>query len=261
MIDIHSHILPGVDDGAANWEETLELARAAVQDGIRTIVATPHHANRKYWNYAPEVRGLVAQTNERLAAEGIELTVLAGQEIRVYDELLDAWSRGELLTLGDSDCVLLEMPSSTVPKGMAELVHELGIMGLRTVIAHPERNREIAIAPRALEELVEAGAYGQVTTHSLLGGFGRQIEKSAWTLCRKGLIHVVSSDAHHIQRRNFRLREAYEKVEKELGISWRTYFERNAEHLISGHPLENMPDVKVKESLKLWRKFSNIFRH
>ncbi len=261
MIDIHSHILPGVDDGAADWEETLALARAAASDGIRTIVATPHHANPKYWNYASEVKELTAQVNERLAAEGIELTVLPGQEIRVYDELLEAWSRGELLTLGGSDCVLLEMPSSSIPKGMAELIHELSILGLRTIIAHPERNREVASDPRLLAELVDAGAYGQVTTHSLLGGFGRQIERVAWQLCQKGLIHVVSSDAHHIERRNFRLREAYEKVERELGISWRVYFERNAEQLISGHPLENMPEVKVKETLKIWRKISNIFRH
>ncbi len=82
MIDIHSHILPGIDDGAAGWEETLQLARAAVEDGIRTIVATPHHANRSFWNYAAEVRELTAEVNKRLLAEGIQLQVLPGQEIR-----------------------------------------------------------------------------------------------------------------------------------------------------------------------------------
>ncbi len=179
----------------------------------------------------------------------------------VHEDLLDAWSRGELLTLGGSDCVLIEMPSSSVPKNMTEIVHELSILGLRTIIAHPERNKEIANDPRLLEELVEAGAYGQMTTHSLLGGFGRQIERSAWQLCRNGLIHVISSDAHHVEKRNFRLREAYDRVEKELGKSWRVYYERNAEHIVNGRPLEDLPAELPKENLKIWRKISNIFRY
>ncbi|MBJ6361984.1 tyrosine-protein phosphatase [Paenibacillus sp. GCM10012307] len=261
MIDIHSHILPGADDGAKDWDDTLQLARAAVEDGIHTIVATPHHASRLYWNYAAEVRELTSEVNRRLVSEGIALQVLPGQEIRVHDDLLEAWSRGELLPLGNSDYVLIEMPSSAVPKNMAELIHELSILGLRTIIAHPERNKEIVNDPQLLEALLEAGAYGQMTTHSLLGGFGRQIERNAWQLCKKGLVHVIASDAHHIEKRNFRLREAYDRVEKELGKSWRVYYERNAEHIVNGRSLEDLPSELDKKNLKIWRGISRFFRY
>ena len=100
MIDIHTHILPGLDDGADDWDETMNLARAAVSEGISTLIATPHHANGKYTNYAKDVLESVRQANERLTAAGLQLTVLAGQEIRVHDGLLDAWQQGGTADFG-----------------------------------------------------------------------------------------------------------------------------------------------------------------
>jgi len=238
MIDIHTHILPGVDDGASDWEETLRLARAAVQEGITAIVATPHHANGKYFNAAKDVIELAERAGKRLSDEGIPLQVLHGQEIRVHDGLLEAWDQGELLTLSGSRYMLIELPSSKIPNGLGELMYELSVLGLVPIIAHPERNTAIAREPRLLEELVEGGAVAQVTTHSLLGGFGRGVEKTAWTLCRRGLIHFVSSDAHHTERRGFRLNEAYDAVRKRLGESYVLYYQSNASRIVSDMPLE-----------------------
>ena len=147
MIDIHTHILPGLDDGASDWDDTLSMARAAAADGISTIIATPHHANGRYDNPAAAIRERVTRVNERLAEVGVSVTIAAGQEIRVHDDLLDAWHRGELLTLAGSDYALIEMPFSHIPKPMKELLHELSVLNLRPIIAHPERNAEIARQP------------------------------------------------------------------------------------------------------------------
>lgn len=258
MIDMHTHLLPGIDDGAADWTETLRLARAAAAEGITEVVATPHHANGRDLNPASGVLELVREANDRLAAAGIPLTVRPGQEIRVHDDLLDAWSRGELLALNQSNYVLIELPPDFIPKGMPDLLHELDMLGLRAVIAHPERNAEIVRHPERLGELVEAGAYAQVTAHSLLGGFGKRIERQAWSLCERGWIHLVASDAHHVDRRGFRLLQAYDRIGQELGAVWRQTAENNARRLLIGGSLDSSPVIHAGER-SLWRKISGIF--
>lgn len=243
MIDIHTHILPGLDDGAETTEDALDMARAAMQEGITSIIATPHHANGKYMNLADSVTAQAAVLNERLTAEGIPIKVLTGQEIRVHDDLLDAWSRQELLTLASSDYMLIELPGHSVPKSTSQLIHELAVLGIRPIIAHPERNQEIMRNPNVLAELIECGAWTQVTTHSLLGGYGNRIQKTAWTLCKKRLIHLVSSDAHHVSRRGFRLKEAYEKIASEIGQQWAEYYQTNAACLIENGVFADPPNL------------------
>ncbi|MEK3885259.1 CpsB/CapC family capsule biosynthesis tyrosine phosphatase [Paenibacillus sp. PL2-23] len=260
MIDIHTHILPGIDDGSAHDDEALALARAAAADGIRTLMATPHHANGRYLNPASDVRRLVEEMNRKLELAGIEVAVAAGQEIRVHDDLLDAWRREELLTLAGSRYILLEMPSSSIPQGMEELMHELAVLGLVPVIAHPERNAEVVQHPERLAELVELGAIGQVTTHSLLGGFGKRIEQSAWKLLRQGSIHIVSSDAHHPDRRGFRLSEAYASIEQSMGAEWSGYLKGNAEAILANRALGAMPSLPVPGGGVLRKLFSGLLR-
>ncbi|MDQ0086856.1 protein-tyrosine phosphatase [Paenibacillus anaericanus] len=249
MIDIHTHILPGVDDGAEYWNDTLDMARAAVSEGITTIIATPHHANGRYFNSAVEVVEHTRYINEQLLALGVPVTILPGQEIRVHIDLLEAWSRAELLPLANSNYVLIEMPSSHIPKEMDELIHELKIMNLKPIIAHPERNAEVIENPQRLAALIQRGAFAQVTSHSLLGGFGRKIEKMSWSLCSSGLIHIVSSDAHHVQRRGFRLREAYDVINERMGEQWYNYFINNAQCIIEDKPFNSAPTSVSSKSV------------
>lgn len=260
MIDIHTHILPGLDDGAANWDETLNMARAAAAEGITTIIATPHHANGKYINTATEVEEHTIRVNEQLISAGVPITIMTGQEIRVHDDLLEAWDRRELLPLATSSYVLIEMPSSRIPKAMNELIHELRIMQLKPIIAHPERNAEIVEHPERLADLIREGAYAQVTTHSLLGGFGRRIEQSAWSLCSSGLIHIVSSDAHHLERRGFRLREAYNTIHERMGAEWESYFLSNAQCVVGNKPFGSMPIV-THTSRGVWKRLISYFQN
>lgn len=260
MIDIHTHILPGVDDGAQDVQDSLRMAHAATAEGISVIIATPHHANGVYTNAAADVSRHAQALNDRFTAEGISLRIVPGQEIRVHDDLLEAWHRGELLTLAGSAYMLLEMPSSRIPKAMAELIHELSILKLKPIIAHPERNAEVVQHPDRLAELIELGAYTQVTTHSLLGGFGKRIEQSAWSLLKSGNIHLVSSDAHHVERRGFRMQEAYQAIERTMGEQWSEYLKQNADAVLGDNPFEEPPQVRASTGFHIKKFYSFLFK-
>ncbi|ANE47062.1 hypothetical protein SY83_13195 [Paenibacillus swuensis] len=254
MIDIHTHILPGVDDGAQVMEDAMNMAEAAFKDGIRTLIATPHHANGTYWNEADAVSVAVETLNLKLQERAINLTILPGQEVRVYDALLDDLDAGKVRTLNGSRYILLEFSSARIPRNISELMHELRIMGITPVIAHPERNAEISAEPDKLQRLVEDGALAQITTHSLLGGFGDKIQKVSYDLCRSNLIHFVSSDAHNLTHRPFRMTEAYAGIAARLGDTYVEYYKQNAQLLAGNEDIEAWP-IKQAASSKGWFKF------
>ncbi|WP_245864054.1 tyrosine-protein phosphatase [Paenibacillus donghaensis] len=257
MIDTHNHILPFMDDGAADWQAALTMAEDACRDGIKTVIATPHHANGQYMNPAAEIRESVRLLNERLQGSGIPLQVLAGQEIRVYADLLDDLDRGELLTLANSRYILLEMPSSRVPRNMEEVCHELVIQGYVPVIAHPERNAEIAADPARLQRMIELGAIGQLTAQSVAGVFGGKLQKLSLELCRRGSAQLIASDAHNSGHRPFGLSEAYRVLEKEIGTDFCHYFRRNAQQILVDQEIIIVDNVNANTKVsKLFSFFS-----
>ncbi|MBW4084518.1 tyrosine-protein phosphatase [Paenibacillus sp. S150] len=253
MIDIHSHILPFMDDGAADWEAALTMAQAARKDGISTVVATPHHANGAYLNPAPNIGQAVEQLNQRLREAGDPLLVLPGQEIRIYSDLLNDLEQGQLLTLAGSRYILLEMPSSRVPRTMEETCHELLIQGFVPVIAHPERNAEVAADPSKLTRLVELGALGQLTAQSVTGALGSKLQKLSLDLCRKNAVHVIASDAHDNRHRPFGLSEAYEVLTRELGKTASDFFRQNSRLIIGNEEI-----IRVN-STQSHNKFHRLF--
>ncbi|MNZ89399.1 Tyrosine-protein phosphatase YwqE [compost metagenome] len=222
-----------MDDGATDWESALAMAQDAYRDGITSVIATPHHANGQYMNNSASIREAVDLMNEKLRQHGNPLLVLPGQEIRVYGDLLDDLERGQLLSLADSRYILLEMPSSRVPRNMEEICHELIIQGFVPVIAHPERNAEVAADPSKLERLIELGSLGQVTAQSLAGVFGNKLQKLSLELCRRSAVHVLASDAHDSVHRPFGLSAAYVVLEKELGPEMRDYMRGNAQQIVA----------------------------
>jgi protein-tyrosine phosphatase len=232
MIDIHNHILPGIDDGCRSLEESLELARLAVKDGIHHIIATPHHANGRYQNEAEKVRQAAAQLNIALSEEGVNLQIHTGQEIRVYKELLDDLNAGKLLTLAGSRYMLLEFSSRQVPEGIEDLLHELSLAGITAIIAHPERNMELAGNLSRLADLIDRGALAQMTTHSVNGLFGRKIQSISLDMCRSNLIHFLSSDAHNPMERPFFLQTAAIYIMKKLGEETYSYYKENADRVL-----------------------------
>lgn len=251
MIDIHCHLLPGLDDGAQSMEEAIVMAEAAVRDGIETVIATPHHANRKYDNEAAQVIPAVGRLNQELGKRQIPLTVAAGQEIHVRFDLLDRAERGELLGLADSPYMLLELPDDRVPREFSEWIHELRLIGVTPVIAHPERNIEIIRNPELLAEWVRLGALSQVTSHAVTGRFGSRMQKVTLDLCRRNLVHFCASDAHNTRNRPFALREAYEVIRDRVGAEYVDYYQGNARRIVeSTVPIERW---EPQEKRPWWR--------
>ncbi len=196
MIDLHSHILPGLDDGARTLADSRELARAAVADGVHAIAATPH-VRSDYLTSAEAMEAGVASVRRDLAEHGIELAVLHGGEIAL-DRLADL-SREELerFTIGQTGRYLLvEFPYSGWPLDLEQRLFELRVAGLESLLAHPERNREVQANPARIEGLVAAGSLVQLTAASIDGRIGRSSQLAAESLLSRELAHVIASDAH-----------------------------------------------------------------
>lgn len=254
MIDIHTHILPGIDDGSQHLEESLEMARIAVSEGITTLIATPHHANGRYTNEADSVTSNVRALSEALQAASIPLNIVPGQEVRVYKDLLEDLESGKLLTLNRSQYLLIEFPSSRIPTNIAELIHELRLQGITPIIAHPERNAEIADQPNRLYELIQLGALSQLTSHSLIGQFGSKIQKLSMQLCEHNLVHFLSSDAHNLEHRPFKLQEAHQVILKTQDDKYSDYFVDNAQLLLDNRRITiwQPKPIKSKKWFKIW---------
>ncbi|WP_347548505.1 CpsB/CapC family capsule biosynthesis tyrosine phosphatase [Pseudalkalibacillus hwajinpoensis] len=235
MIDIHSHILPGIDDGARTIDDSLAMARQAYEQGITKIVATPHHKNGTFNNEKNTILQEVNLLNKELQLEGIDLEILPGQENRIYGELVDDLEGSELLTVNESGVyMLIEFPSSHLPRYANKLLFDLQVKGIIPIIVHPERNREIMENPDRLYQLVKEGALSQLTGTSVTGKMGKKIQKFSFDLIQSNLTHFIASDAHNTKNRPFDLLEALETVEKEFGVSTRYMLQENAEDVIAG---------------------------
>lgn len=244
VIDLHLHILPGMDDGPRNLQDSLAMARLAVQEGIKTAVATPHLFRRRWVDPAdinlPEaIKEQVAALNLQLRQEGIDLTVLPGCEAPLFPELLSYLADKKILTLNDNGRYLsLEMPETIIPPAIEHLIFELGCQGLTPVLSHPERNPVFYHWPEKLERLVSLGCLVQITAMSLTRGFGWRVARFSKKLLKRGLVQVVATDAHNLSQRPPLLREALERLCRLLGESraW-DLVSTNPEKIIRGETL------------------------
>jgi len=196
MIDLHSHILPGVDDGVATLEDARALARAVLADGATAIAATPHV--RDDWpTSADRMEEGVAALRQDFAEQGIELEVLTGGELSL-DRLttLDTDELRRFSLGGSRRYVLVEFPYTGWPLGLESAIHDLGAAGLTPLLAHPERNRTIQEEPERLERALGAGALVQVTASSVDGRGSTAARAAARRLLELGFVHVLASDAH-----------------------------------------------------------------
>jgi protein-tyrosine phosphatase len=200
MIDLHAHVLPGLDDGPRTVTDAIALAQAAIAAGTGAIVATPH-INHRYNLTPPQVAGAVEQFSAVLRQEGIELTLLGGGEISI-ERLVDL-SDGELdrLGLGGGRCLLVEPPLRDMPGPFEWPIRSLLDAGRRVLIAHPERCPGFVREPERLRALIDGGAFSQITVGSLLGKHGEPARQFACDLVSDGLAHNLASDMHDEQRR------------------------------------------------------------
>ncbi len=217
LVDIHCHLVPGIDDGAKNWDETLAMARMAVADGIRTIVVTPHQLGAYAENAGQTIRDRTRELQQFLNQHQVPLSVLPGADVRIEAGMLCKLRSGDVLTLADRrQHVLLELPHEMYMP-LEHLLAELKAARLVGILSHPERNLGILSEPRVVAPLVDRGCLMQITAGSLLGAFGPQVQRFSDWLVTEGLVHFVSTDAHGPKNRRPLLRQAFERVAQLAG--------------------------------------------
>jgi protein-tyrosine phosphatase len=243
MIDLHTHILPGLDHGPRDWDEALEMCRIAVADGITTIAVTPH-VSEVFPNSAQRIEAAAAELRQRLGAAAIPLSVVVGGDYHVRPDL----SPGNVLTLGGNGrYFLLEFPYQLLPPRADAFVRTLVDRGLLPIVTHPERTASLQRGWRRLEPLLKAGALVQVTAGSLLGEFGPAAAAAANRFLKQGWVHLLASDAHWARERAPRLSGGRDAAANVVGeAAARALVEGNPEAILHGRDLPGLAAPAAK---------------
>ena len=225
MIDLHTHIIPGLDHGPGDWDEALEMCRIAIADGITTLAATPH-VSEVFPNSSQRIEAAVGELRGRLEQAGIPLEIVVGGDYHIRPDL----SPRNVLTLGGNGrYFLLEFPYQVLPPRADVFIKTLLDRGLVPIVTHPERTASLQRDWHRLEPLVKAGALVQVTAGSLLGEFGPAATAAAKHFLKKGWVHLLASDAHWVHERSPRLAAGLAAAAKVVG-------EETARAMVEGNP-------------------------
>ena len=229
MIDLHCHILPGIDDGAADLTVSLRMARALAADGVSIVACTPHILPGLYHNAGPQIRGATEELQQALDREGIALRLVTGADNHVVPDFAAGLKSGRLLSLADSRYVLVEPPHHVAPVRLEDLFFSLIVAGYVPILTHPERLSWIKSHYGLMQRLVHAGVWMQVTAGSLTGHFGSKAQYWAERMLDEGYVHVLATDAHDVERRPPNLSQGLERAAERIGID-------AAEHLVVTRP-------------------------
>ena len=240
MVDIHCHILPGLDDGSDSIETSLKMAEMAIADGVTHVVGTPH-ANSEY-DFVPELA--LSRRDEIQSQLADRITILTGCDFHLNFENLEALrANPERFTLNGTNYLLVEFANFAIPSSMDQTLHQLRLLGLHPIITHPERNPLIRSQWDRLRGWLRQGCLVQVTAQSLTGDFGRRAQHAAETLLEANAIHFVASDAHNVTIRPLRLKPAFDALAKSKGEALaRALLEENPRAVIEGRPLPYLPE-------------------
>ena len=233
VIDLHCHLLPGIDDGPGSLEEALVMAHIAVSDGIKTSYVTPHLHPGRWDNDLPKIAAAAQAYREAVAQAGIPLEIGFAAEVRLDYEILPLVEAGRVPFLGALEghkVMLLEFPHSHVPVGADKFVAWLLARNIRPMIAHPERNKDLMRDPQKLEPFVDAGCLVQLTADSVTGGFGEVCALRAREFLDNGWVSVLASDAHDTVERPPRLAPGRDAAAKIVG-------DEEAQRLVYDTPL------------------------
>jgi protein-tyrosine phosphatase len=236
MIDLHCHLLPGIDDGAKDLDTSLAMARIASSEGVTTIACTPHILPGVYNNRGPAIRQAVARLRERVSEAGIPIRLVTGADVHIAPDLALELGDGRALTLNDSRYLLLEPPHRRLPPRLEDLIFGLQAGGYVPILTHPERLFWIEDHYDLIKRLVRNSVLMQITAGSLTGRFGRRPRYWAERMLDEGLCHLLATDAHNTERRAPGMAEARERVAQRLGRG-------EATHLVLTRPRGILNDL------------------
>jgi protein-tyrosine phosphatase len=241
MIDIHCHILPGLDDGAESFDTSVAMAELAIAEGVTHIIGTPHASANH-----PFIPNLVKQRRDQLQEmfEGC-LTIATGCDFHLnYENLQEVRLEPERFTLNQKNYLLVEFADFSIPSSLDQSLHQLQLAGLNPIITHPERNPLIRTKPDRLFQWLRQGCYVQITAQSLSGRFGKAAQAVSNDWLDAGAVHFIASDAHNVTSRPLRLRETYDEIAKTRGEETaRALLVENPLAAFEGSPLPYVPDV------------------
>ncbi len=258
MIDIHSHILPGVDDGVENLKESLAIAEKAAADGIKGIVATPHFMEEGFRSSVQEIIDRVAELQRELDKRGIRLRIYPGAEVFIYPGLSRDLAQGLVPTINGSKYILLEFPIRGFPSYTEDTLYDLKVMGYRPVICHPERYQQVMEGLNLLYNWLKEGIYAQVNASSLIGIFGKKVQETAELLVRHNLVQLIGSDLHSLDRRSECLVEGLARIRQLTGNNVDLLRDNN-QRLVADQQLELLEPVFYQEKSGILTKFKKFF--
>ncbi|MFU0784645.1 MAG: protein-tyrosine-phosphatase [Thermoanaerobacterium thermosaccharolyticum] len=214
MIDMHIHLLPGIDDGSKSMEETEKMLRMIEEDGINKVIVTPHFYRGYYEKKREEVNNLTEKVNNFSKEKGINVSVYPGQEVFLDNNSLYEYDAGIIGNLANTDYMLVEFPMNRMSKNGLDIVYEFKIKGVKPILAHPERYRYIIEKPENINKFLDEGCLIQINSGSIRGRFGSEVKKTAETLIKSGVCSFLGSDAHSSVRRRPGLRDALSVLQK-----------------------------------------------
>ncbi len=220
MIDLHSHLIPGIDDGARTLDDALALLKMAQADGITHTVLTPHIHPGRWENDKAIIKQNLHSLSSAAQAEGLTIKLGMAGEVRISAEILTMVATDQIPFLGQwqgANVMLLEMPHSHIMPGSDKLIQWLQKRNIIPMIAHPERNKDIMRDIKKIQPLVKQGCLFQVTAGSVVGKFGEVSQQIAWQLLEQGLVTVIATDAHNVKHRMPVLSEAKAAISNKLG--------------------------------------------
>ena len=208
IVDIHSHIIPEIDDGSKNMEMTLEMLKNAEKEGTKEIVATPHYLLEYGEATIKEVKNHVKEINAILENEKIDVKVYGGQEVYFTEKIIEDYMEGNIGTINDSRYMLIELPMDKFHENIFDILYELQVRDIVPIIAHPERYKPFIEKPSLINDFINQGYLFQVNAGSIEGKFGQNVKKTVNIFLDKNIYNFIGSDAHNIKSRNTGLKEA-----------------------------------------------------
>lgn len=259
MIDLHHHCVPGVDDGPREWDEAVAMCRAAAEEGIETIVATPHVLRGRWKAFSiPELEARIAELRRRV---GDTPRLLLGSEYFFAHDVVEVLERrNAIVPLAGSRYVLIELAANNVPPLIEQPLYRMQLEGWVPVLAHPERNLVFQAKPDLLAELLDHGVKTQVTAGSLTGEFGPEARRAAETFLRRNLVHFIATDAHNTTKRPPRVREVRAVLEELAGSDVAdALMVRNPRAVIENRALEYDPEPLGAEQGGFFTRLRSFF--
>ena len=247
MVDIHSHIIPGIDDGSKSMEMTLEMLRNAEKEGTREIIATPHYLLEYGEATIEEVKNHVKEINAILENEKIDVKVYSGQEVYFTEKIIEDYMEGNIGTINDSRYMLIEFPMDKFDENTFDILYELQVRDIVPIIAHPERYKPFIEKPSLINDFIDQGYLFQVNAGSIKGKFGQNVKKTADLFLANNIYNFIGSDAHNIKSRNTGLKNAMDLLLENMN---KDIFDNSSNKVLINEKIEFIGEkIKGKKSI------------